>query len=165
MTHDSYQSSEYSSCKNLTAREHAALLLRLPESGTPWLDDMIARARALDSGVQLMPTAVLGGGVHAMGDLNQLFTTGERTFYPPGDARPVAARAPQAGDIVVITEGCGGFYEAGTRAKLVEPSVSGWIACFRGLGNAKGSWKDESYDEDGNWFVTGNTFELEASHG
>jgi hypothetical protein len=29
----------------LTAREHAALVLRVPDSGEPWLDDMIRRAR------------------------------------------------------------------------------------------------------------------------
>lgn len=32
----------------LSAREHAAIQLRLPDSGTPWLDEMIAKARVLD---------------------------------------------------------------------------------------------------------------------
>lgn len=29
----------------LTAQEYAAIMLRVPESGTPWLDDMIRKAR------------------------------------------------------------------------------------------------------------------------
>lgn len=32
----------------LTAREHAALTLRIPDSGTKWLDEMIARAQGRD---------------------------------------------------------------------------------------------------------------------
>jgi hypothetical protein len=32
----------------LTAREYAAIALRVPESGTPWLDQMIAASRRMD---------------------------------------------------------------------------------------------------------------------
>lgn len=32
----------------LTRRQHAAIQLRVPESGEPWLDDMIRRARRVD---------------------------------------------------------------------------------------------------------------------
>lgn len=32
----------------LTALEHAAIMLKVPQSGTPWLDDMIRQARVLD---------------------------------------------------------------------------------------------------------------------
>ena len=32
----------------LTQRQYAAMLLRVPDSGLPWLDEMIKRARVLD---------------------------------------------------------------------------------------------------------------------
>lgn len=32
----------------LTTIEHAAIALRVPQSGTPWLDDMIRQARRMD---------------------------------------------------------------------------------------------------------------------
>lgn len=35
--------------RGLTAQEHAAIQLRVPNSGTPWLDDMIRQARVLDA--------------------------------------------------------------------------------------------------------------------
>lgn len=32
----------------ITAREYAAIALRVPDSGTPWLDEMITKSRELD---------------------------------------------------------------------------------------------------------------------
>lgn len=39
---------------NLTAREHAAITLRCPNSGTEWLDAMISQALIRDSGIKLL---------------------------------------------------------------------------------------------------------------
>lgn len=44
----------------LTAKEHAAIMLRAPASGTPWLDAMIREARVHDLAAQLA-AAWLGG--------------------------------------------------------------------------------------------------------
>lgn len=41
----------------LTAREYAAIALRVPESGSPWLDEMITKSRELD-GNKLSPRSV-----------------------------------------------------------------------------------------------------------
>lgn len=40
----------------LTAREHAAITLRVPMSGNPWLDEMITEARRWDAAQAAMPS-------------------------------------------------------------------------------------------------------------
>lgn len=40
----------------LTAREHAAIHLRVPDSGNPWLDAMITEARRWDAAQAAMPS-------------------------------------------------------------------------------------------------------------
>lgn len=42
----------------LTAREYAAIALRVPDSGTPWLDEMISKARYLDNCNQAMAAVI-----------------------------------------------------------------------------------------------------------
>lgn len=39
----------------LTAREHACIALRVPESGTPWLDDKIRKARRTEIATAALP--------------------------------------------------------------------------------------------------------------
>lgn len=46
----------------LTAREHAAIHLRVPMSGNPWLDEMIEAARKRDT-FQALSAAFAGAGV------------------------------------------------------------------------------------------------------
>lgn len=60
-----------SSWSGLSAREHAALQLRVPTSGTAWLDEMIRQARALDAGEARGPSEDLhsGGGSEGVIDL------------------------------------------------------------------------------------------------
>lgn len=40
--------------QGLTARQYAAIALRVPDSGEPWLDQMIQRARLLDAATHAM---------------------------------------------------------------------------------------------------------------
>lgn len=46
----------------LTAREHAAIHLRVPMSGNPWLDEMITEARRWDAAQAAMQGDISGGG-------------------------------------------------------------------------------------------------------
>lgn len=56
-----FPSSTSDSAPGLSAKEFAALQLRVPDSGTDWLDDMIAHARLLDAQTQLA-AAMIGAG-------------------------------------------------------------------------------------------------------
>lgn len=47
----------------LTAQEHAAILLRVPNSGTPWLDRMIVEARRMDAAAVAMQALLLNGSL------------------------------------------------------------------------------------------------------
>lgn len=166
--------------RGLTAREHAAIALRLPESGTEWLDAMIHRARLLDTATALMPeceanhdgvltepTLEEAGYVHHVG--NVVTRAGEEAMRSAlaesdaagGNVTASGQREPKVGDIVVITEACGEYYEAGTRAKLTERNALGWLGCFQNLGNSPGSYKEGT--TDGTWFV-GDSFGLEPTH-
>ena len=44
----------------MTLRQYAAIHLRVPNSGTDWLDDMIAKARRLDASDRAMQGLVVG---------------------------------------------------------------------------------------------------------
>lgn len=44
----------------MTLRQYAAIHLRVPNSGTDWLDDMIAKARLLDASDRAMQGLVVG---------------------------------------------------------------------------------------------------------
>lgn len=46
----------YRATFGLTAREHAAIHLRVPMSGNPWLDAMIIEARRWDAAQAVMPS-------------------------------------------------------------------------------------------------------------
>lgn len=46
----------------MTLRQYAAIEMRVPESGTDWLDDMIRRARKLDAVEKAMQGLVVGVG-------------------------------------------------------------------------------------------------------
>lgn len=60
--------------QGLTARQHAAIALRVPASGEPWLDAMIRRARLLDA------AALTLQGFIAFGDHQKLSDAGEKVF-------------------------------------------------------------------------------------
>jgi hypothetical protein len=47
----------------LTAQEHAAIMLRVPNSGTPWLDKMIVEARRMDAAAVAMQALLLNGSL------------------------------------------------------------------------------------------------------
>jgi len=49
MTERNDDGSHHFSHPGLTAREHAAITLRVPDSGQEWLDDMIREARRWDA--------------------------------------------------------------------------------------------------------------------
>jgi hypothetical protein len=69
----------------LTAREHAAIHLRVPMSGNPWLDEMITEARRWDAAQAAMPSyydqdrvACISNAVHDANALTCEMKGGER---------------------------------------------------------------------------------------
>lgn len=72
----------------MTLRQHAAIKLRVPDSGTPWLDEMISAARRDDFAAEAMH------GICAHPDTWGLATAGIATAsYEIADAM-IKARQP-----------------------------------------------------------------------
>ena len=72
----------------LSRREHAAITLRVPSSGTPWIDDMIREARRWDAAERIVP-----GLVNDLEMLGALKTIGEVDGISAEAAAAKAARS------------------------------------------------------------------------
>lgn len=80
----------------MTAKEHAAMTLKVPTSGTDWLDEMIRQARQLDSEQFAAKLAEPQGSV-AFPD----------TSIPEVNAEGRAKRTPSTSDVGTAPKGSG----------------------------------------------------------
>ena len=71
-------------CPGLTAREHAAIELRVPDCETEWINKMIRRANSRDAAVQITGVLVRAAVTHEVDD------------YTPGAVASDAVRFAQA---------------------------------------------------------------------
>lgn len=73
--------------------------------------------------------------------------------------KPGAAFEPleaQPGDVVRVADGQPPYFEAGTRARLLlRDAPELWLADFRELGNADGTFQDKGHHGDGRWYLAG----------
>ena len=141
----------------LTARERAALELRLPDSGTPWLDEMIAKARLLDTATA-METAyisVLGNKkdeepVEFLGTLAEVSLqmaerlldealTEPRIEVGPVDltAHPIGKPASGAGQTMRVDGVDYRRLPESSRGPMESRSACGGCACLRSAGGCE----------------------------
>jgi hypothetical protein len=79
---------EHTEIPGITAREHAAIALRVPDSGQMWLDAMIRESRRWDAAERIMP-----GLVSNLENLGALRTIGAANGL---SAEDVAARGARS---------------------------------------------------------------------
>lgn len=100
----------FSSWAGLSAREHAALQLRLPDSGTPWLDEMIGRARLMDTATALRADR-FGDARQAIDAAFELLQAAENFKMEP--AAPVDLTAHPVGAPVAAPQPCEDIHSSG----------------------------------------------------
>lgn len=129
---------------NLTAREQAALSLRVPDSGSSWLDEMIVKARRLDIAAQVIAAQQSGSRAEDPLDLadallGHALAVGTLVAEPPEAPEPVQVSAPTPVVTPTFTLDGVAYKEAHgpEEGELCEGCAFSRVACGRAVDAAK----------------------------